>query len=64
MGTSRDLVPTVDAAQRLNVTPRTVRRWVASGHLPGQKIGRILVADGPAVAALEQRGRQGSGVRR
>ena len=47
-------MPTADAAQRLNVTPRTVRRWVASGRLTGQKIGCILVADEGAVAALEQ----------
>jgi excisionase family DNA binding protein len=52
MGT-RKQVPTVDAARRLKVTPRTIRRWLASGRLTGQRIGCILVVDEGAVAELE-----------
>jgi excisionase family DNA binding protein len=47
------LVPTADAARRLKVTPRTIRRWVASGRLSGQHLGCILVVDEAAVAKLE-----------
>lgn len=48
------LVPTADAVRRLKVTPRTIRRWLASGRLTGQRIGCILVIDEAAVAELEQ----------
>ncbi len=51
---TQKLVPTVDAAQRLKVTPRTVRRWLASGRLTGRRLGCILVADEAAVAELER----------
>jgi excisionase family DNA binding protein len=52
MGTP-ELVPTADAARRLQVTPRTVRRWLASGRLSGQRIGSILVVGEAVVAELE-----------
>jgi hypothetical protein len=55
MGTSK-VMPTADAARRLQVTPRTVRRWLVSGRLTGQRIGCILVVDEAAVAKLESRG--------
>jgi excisionase family DNA binding protein len=59
MGTP-ELVPTADAARRLKVTPRTIRRWLASGRLRGQRIGCILVVDDAAVdAELEQARRDG-----
>lgn len=32
--------------------PRTIRRWRASGHLTGQKLGCILVVDEAAIAEL------------
>jgi excisionase family DNA binding protein len=53
MGTQK-VVPTGDAARRLNVTARTVRRWLAAGRLTGQRIGCILVVDEAAVAELER----------
>jgi excisionase family DNA binding protein len=55
MGTPK-VVPTADAARRLQVTPRTVRRWLASGRLSGQRIGSILVVEEAAVAELESCG--------
>ncbi len=50
MGT---LVPTAAAARRLQVTPRTVRRWLVSGRLAGQRIGCIWVVDEAAIAEVE-----------
>ena len=55
MGTPKQ-VPTADAARRLKVTPRTIRRWLTSGRLTGQRIGCILVVDEAAVAELKSRG--------
>jgi len=52
-------VPTADAARRLKVTPRTIRRWLAGGRLTGQRLGCILVVDEAAVAELEQVRRDG-----
>ena len=31
------------AAQRKNVSPRTVRRWIATGILPAERVGPRLV---------------------
>lgn len=57
---TQKLVPTSDAAPRLKVTPRTVRRWLASGRLTGQRLGCILVVDEAAIdAELEQARRDG-----
>lgn len=58
MGTPK-LVPTAAAARRLKVTPRTVRRWLASGRLTGHRLGCILVVDEAAVAELERARRDG-----
>ena len=36
----------VDAAARIGVSTKTVRRWIASGHLAGYRIGpRLLRVD-------------------
>jgi len=56
---TQKLVPTADAARRLKVTPRTIRRWLAGGRLTGQRLGCILVVDEAAVAELEQVRRDG-----
>jgi excisionase family DNA binding protein len=58
MGTQK-LVPTADAAQRLKVTPRTIRRWLASGRLTGQRLGSILVVDDATVDAELEQARHG-----
>jgi len=58
MGTPK-LIPTRDAARRLRVTPRTIRRWLASGRLTGQRIGRILTVDESALAGIEAARRDG-----
>jgi len=54
MGTPK-VMPTADAARRLQITPRAVRRWLVSGRLTGQRIGCILVVDEAAVADLASR---------
>jgi excisionase family DNA binding protein len=58
MGTQK-LMPTAPAAERLKVTPRTIRRWIASGRLTGQRLGCILVVDEAAVAELGHARRDG-----
>jgi excisionase family DNA binding protein len=58
MGTPQ-LLPTPVAARRLNVTPLTIRRWLASGRLTGQRIGCIWAVDEDAVAELEPARRGG-----
>jgi len=50
---TQKLLPTPVAARRLKVTPQTIRRWLASGRLTGQRIGCILVVDEAAVVELE-----------
>lgn len=50
---TQKLLPTAAAARRLKVTPQTIRRWLASGRLTGQRIGRVLAVDESAVAELE-----------
>ncbi len=52
---TQKLLPTAEAARRLKVTPQTIRRWLASGRLTGQRIGCILVVDETALAELESR---------
>ena len=59
VGTSLRLISTAEAAQWLKVVPRTIRRWLASGRLTGQRIGGVLVADEAAVAELELARRDG-----
>lgn len=45
------LVPTAVAAQRLNVCTETIRRWLVSGQLTGQRIGKVWAADEASVEA-------------
>jgi excisionase family DNA binding protein len=53
------LLPTPVAARRLKVTSQTIRRWLASGRLTGQRIGCIWAVDETAVAVLEAARRDG-----
>lgn len=40
---SRKLVSQIEAGQYAGVDERTIRRWVANGHLPGYRIGPRLM---------------------
>ena len=42
------LVTISDAADRLNVCTRTVRRWIADGTLNGYRVGPHLIRVAPA----------------
>lgn len=71
MSTNEQLVTTTRAARRLNVTPRTLLRWLDSGQLPGVRTPgghwRVDPADLETFIAAQQSGatlaRQPSGRR-
>lgn len=42
---SRRLISTTKAADRLNVSPGTIRTYIADGKLRGYKIGRLIKVD-------------------
>lgn len=46
----------VDVSQQLRVTPRTVRRWIASGQLKAIHLGRSVRIPDQEVAAVTARG--------
>jgi excisionase family DNA binding protein len=48
----RWLISTTKAADRLNVSPGTVRQFVADGKLRGYKVGRLLKIDLKELDAL------------
>lgn len=33
---------TIDVAERLGVSPNTIRKWFATGRLRGVKVGRLV----------------------
>lgn len=39
----RSLTSIGDAADHVDVSPRTIRRWIAAGRLPGYRVGPRLV---------------------
>lgn len=39
----RELISLVLAAKKANCSPRTVRRWIATGVIPGYRVGPRLV---------------------
>jgi excisionase family DNA binding protein len=39
----RRLISITDAAAYADVSPRTIRRWIATGRLPGYRVGPRLV---------------------
>jgi excisionase family DNA binding protein len=47
-------VTTATAAQRLGPTPRTIRNWIKSGKLDGQRVGYGWLVSERSVAALER----------
>lgn len=48
----RRLISTTKAAERLNVSPGTIRQFIADGKLMGYRIGRLLKVDVNQVDAL------------
>jgi hypothetical protein len=57
---NRNLLSTPEAGRRLKVTPQTIRNWLASERLTGQRIGSIWAVDETAVADLEAARRDGT----
>lgn len=53
----RRLMPLSEVASLLNRSPRSVRRWIASGLLPGHRIGGQLMVKPEDLAAFIERGR-------
>lgn len=43
MSTTRTELTVNEVAERLSVSPRTVRRWIANGDLPAYKVGPSYV---------------------
>ncbi|ASW94671.1 helix-turn-helix domain-containing protein [Mycobacterium intracellulare] len=41
----RQLISTTKAAERLDVSPNTVRQFVADGRFKGYKVGRLVKVD-------------------
>ena len=57
VGKRRKLFTTAEVAEHLNVSTRTVRRWIKAGALPVHRIGglvRISEADFAAFLALRR----------
>ncbi len=46
-------VTTAAAGQRLERTPRTIRNWLKSGKLDGQRVGYGWLVDVRSIDALE-----------
>lgn len=42
---ARQFISTTKAAERLNVSPNTVRSFIADGKLKGYKVGRLIKVD-------------------
>jgi excisionase family DNA binding protein len=51
---ARRLISTTKAADRLNVSPGTIRQFIADGKLRGYKVGRLIKVDIKEVDALIQ----------
>lgn len=60
------LLTAAEAAERLAVSPVTVRRWLHRGHIPSVKLGRTLRVREEDVEALVRFGLEptGRGTRR
>ena len=40
-----NLITTEEAAQRLRVNPKTIRRWIAAGKITGYRAGTLIRID-------------------
>nr|WP_109401005.1 helix-turn-helix domain-containing protein [Mycolicibacter sinensis] len=47
----RQLISTTKAAERLNVSPNTIRQFIADGKLKGYKVGRLVKVDAAEIEA-------------
>jgi excisionase family DNA binding protein len=53
---SSDLISTVQAAQRLGVSPNTIRKYVANGQLTAIRVGpKLLKFDAAEVDSIKER---------
>ena len=51
----RQLVSTTEAAERLDVSPNTVRAFIADGKFKGYKVGRLVKIDAAEIEAYLDR---------
>lgn len=49
------LLTTAEAAAKLGVSPRRVRKMITDGRLPAKKVGRDYVIDPRGLKAVEDR---------
>ncbi|WP_083073555.1 helix-turn-helix domain-containing protein [Mycobacterium heidelbergense] len=52
---SRQLISTTVAAERLDVSPNTVRAFIADGKFKGYKVGRLVKVDATDIEAYLDR---------
>jgi excisionase family DNA binding protein len=50
--TDQDMVKAREAAEKLGVHPRTVKRAVASGQIPGTRIGSLYLVNATWLASV------------
>ena len=51
----RRLISTIKAAERLNVSPNTIRQFIADGKFKGYKVGRLIKLDANEIEAYLDR---------
>jgi excisionase family DNA binding protein len=51
----RQLISTTKAAERLDVSPNTVRQFIADGRFKGYKVGRLVKVDAAEIEAYLDR---------
>ncbi|WP_081396240.1 helix-turn-helix domain-containing protein [Mycobacterium colombiense] len=51
----RQLISTTKAAELLNISPNTVRAFIADGKFKGYKIGRLVKVDAAEIEAYLDR---------
>lgn len=52
MSTNPRLISTAQAASRLQVSPNTIRNFIADGKLKGYKVGRLIKLNSAEVDAF------------
>lgn len=50
--TGQDMVKASSAAKKLGVHPRTVKRAITSGQIPGTRIGTVYLVNGAWLATV------------